>query len=137
MIATGNTVGQGDEHGMYNGARPQSLAFLNRFPCWVQVPYLDKKERKKLLDRVVEGLTKTDSSNLMKYVELHLSSFEKGDIIQPISPRTFLAIGRKCVFYNAMKVNKPLEKAIIDTVLNACNSSDRSVLSGAMQRALG
>jgi cobaltochelatase CobS len=48
IFATGNTVGQGDEFGMYQGARPQSLAMLDRFTVWVKVEYLNSTERKKL-----------------------------------------------------------------------------------------
>jgi hypothetical protein len=54
IFATGNTVGQGDEFGMYQGARPQSLAMLDRFTVWVKVEYLNSTERKKLLKARVD-----------------------------------------------------------------------------------
>ena len=40
ICATANTVGQGDEFGMYQGARPQSMAFIDRFPVFIKVPYM-------------------------------------------------------------------------------------------------
>ena len=42
MFATGNTVGQGDEEGLYQGARPQSAALLDRFTVWKRVDYRTK-----------------------------------------------------------------------------------------------
>ena len=49
MFATGNTQGQGDEKGMYQGARPQSLALLDRFTVWAKIDYLDAKQRRNLV----------------------------------------------------------------------------------------
>ena len=45
MFATGNTVGQGDEFGMYQGARPQSIALLDGSPCG-RTNYMPKHARK-------------------------------------------------------------------------------------------
>jgi cobaltochelatase CobS subunit len=134
MVATGNTVGQGDEHGLYNGARPQSMAFLNRFPCWIHVEYLNKEEREELVSNLVPSLTYKYKVPLLKYVSLHLTAFENAEVIQPISPRTFISIAEKTMFYVTCKHEKPLYKAVYDTVICASNLSDRTVLLGLLDR---
>lgn len=134
MIATGNTVGQGDEFGMYLGARPQSAAFLNRFPCWVNVPYLEDSQIKDLVQKKVPGISKENLTKLGKYIRLHLDAFLNADIIQPLSPRTYLGVANKVNFYTMCNVEDPFRKAIQDTIASACNSSDRLAVMGFVDK---
>lgn len=138
MFATGNTVGQGDEHGRYHGARPQSAAFLNRFTSWVQVPHLDNEQRKKLLENTVKGITPTLVEAVDKFTELHLGAFYAADVVQPSSPRTYIGIGEKAVFYMAMGNDEvaSFKYSVRDTVLNACNSTDKGILAEFVERVL-
>ena len=102
MFATGNTVGQGDEHGMYQGARPQSLAFLDRFTIWGQVDYLDESARAALITRHVPSLTGDETTIINKYVTEHLTAFEQAKILQPISPRGMLAVAKAIAHLNTI-----------------------------------
>lgn len=132
MFATGNTNGQGDEHGIYQGARPQSAAFLNRFTNWVNVQYMDAKQIKELIESSVPAYPK--AKELSDYVSHHQEMFEKAEVVQPISPRTFISLAQKAVFYESMGITKPHEAAHRDTVLNACNSDDSKTLHGLFAR---
>jgi cobaltochelatase CobS len=87
MFATGNTVGQGDEEGMYQGARPQSMALLDRFTVWLRVDYLNKEQREDLVMRHNPSLDSKTLKVLSQYIDEHLEAFTGGKILQPITPR--------------------------------------------------
>jgi len=135
MVATGNTVGQGDEYGMYQGARPQSMAMIDRFTIWVNVPYLDKKQRDDLLKSKVPLLKDNQREQLNQYVGEHLEAFTTSKVLQPISPRGMLSLGDTIVnfctlFNNKDAVNEALEAVILDR----CTQQDRAVLKGIVNR---
>lgn len=130
MFATGNTVGQGDEFGMYQGARPQSLALLDRFQVWAKVDYLTDKERNDLVKRHYPMLKDEDRNVICKYVTEHLTAFREASIVQPISPRGMLAIAE------AFVLMKDLKQAVTMTTLDKANQEDRTTLNGIVSRVI-
>ena len=129
MFATGNTVGQGDEHGMYQGARPQSLAFLDRFTLWLKVDYMKTNEYVKLVKEKVPTLAEKDAVLLGKYITEHFKAFTGATITQPLSPRGMLAIANYTTIFG-------LKAALTACVLNKANEDDRAVLEGIIDRVL-
>lgn len=138
MFGTGNTVGQGDEHGMYQGARPQSLAFLDRFTIWGKVDYLDEQQRLNLIWDHYPTLSEKDVTTINKYTTEHLSAFKDAKILQPISPRGMLAIANATNFMNIMYpgAKDNLRKAVTLVVVDRATESDGAVIKGVMQRVL-
>ena len=138
MFATGNTVGQGDEHGMYQGARPQSLAFLDRFTIWGQVDYLDDKSRAALISRHVPSLTEQETTIINKYVTEHLTAFEQAKILQPISPRGMIAVAKSVAHLNTILPGRKanLKQAFNMVILNRCTQADRAVIKGIIDRVV-
>lgn len=136
MFGTGNTVGQGDEHGMYQGARPQSLAFLDRFTIWAKVDYLSDEERKNLVKRHFPMLADEEVSVIGKYTTEHLDAFEKAKVLQPISPRGMLAIARSVMFFNSIypKDKKNMHRALTQTIVDRATEADAAVLKGLVDR---
>ena len=128
MFGTGNTVGQGDEHGMYQGARPQSMAFLDRFTIWDKVEYLNPEERKKLLERSYPVLDTEVQAQVLQYVTEHLEAFEQQKVIQPISPRGMLAICQASIMLGSLR------EALEMSVLDRANNEDRATLLGLIDR---
>lgn len=55
ITATGNTALRGDMLGVYNGAKPQDIALMDRF-VKTRARYLGKRQEKALLKRVVPNL---------------------------------------------------------------------------------
>ena len=122
-------VGQGDEEGMYQGARPQSLAFLDRFTVWATVEYLSPDQREKLIERIVPALKEEDRKKIVQYTNEHLELFTSAKVLQPISPRGMLAVAKAaCIF--------PLEEALRMTVLDRASSDDKSALGGIIDRVV-
>lgn len=136
MFGTGNTVGQGDEHGMYQGARPQSLAFLDRFTIWAKVEYLKEKDRKDLLKRHFPVLSEEEATVITKYSTEHLDAFEKAKVLQPISPRGMLAIARALIFFNSVYPldKKNVHRALTQTIVDRATEADGAVLKGLVDR---
>ncbi len=136
MFGTGNTVGQGDEHGMYQGARPQSLAFLDRFTIWAKVPYLEEKERKALLKAHYPALSDEESTVITKYSTEHLTAFEQAKVLQPISPRGILAIANALTFLNGIYPGdkKNVHRALTQTIVDRATEADAAVLKGLVDR---
>lgn len=136
MFGTGNTVGQGDEHGMYQGARPQSLAFLDRFTIWAKVDYLSDTERQNLVKRHFPMLAEEEVNVIGKYTTEHLDAFEKAKVLQPISPRGMLAIARSVMFFNSIypEDKKNLHRALTQTIVDRATEADAAVLKGLVDR---
>lgn len=136
MFGTGNTVGQGDEHGMYQGARPQSLAFLDRFTIWAKVDYLSDTERQNLVKRHFPMLAEEEINVIGKYITEHLDAFEKAKVLQPISPRGMLAIARSVMFFNSIypKDKKNMHRALTQTIVDRATEADAAVLKGLVDR---
>ncbi len=136
MFGTGNTVGQGDEHGMYQGARPQSLAFLDRFTIWAKVNYLDEKQRTDLLKRHYPSLADSEVSQVIKYSTEHLTAFGDAKVLQPISPRGILAVANALMFFNSVYPGdkKNLHRALTQTIVDRATEADGAVLKGIVDR---
>ncbi len=128
MFATGNTVGQGDEHGMYQGARPQSLAFLDRFTVWCGVDYMDETQREELIKRHYPTFKTEDLNQFSKYIREHIEAFTGGKVLQPITPRGMLAIARATIILG------DFSEALNMCVLDKASSDDRATLRGLIDR---
>jgi cobaltochelatase CobS len=138
MFATGNTVGQGDEFGMYQGARPQSMAMLDRFTVWAHIDYLNEAERKRLITKRVPSLAKDMLDKVNKYVTEHIEAFKTSKVMQPITPRGYLDMAEAIVMFTqvfpASKQSKAVEEAVAMTVLDRASVQDRAVLTGIVNR---
>tara|TARA_X000000950_G_scaffold66920_1_gene82542 strand:+ start:1610 stop:3487 length:1878 start_codon:yes stop_codon:yes gene_type:complete len=137
MFATGNTVGQGDEFGMYQGARPQSLAFLDRFTVWSHIDYMPKHLRKKLIEANCPSLDVADLDRISNYVDEHLQAFKDSKVMQPISPRGYVALGQAVqAFYQFFESDKQkaFNQAFETTILDRATVQDRVVLQGIGNR---
>ena len=134
LFATGNTVGQGDEYGMYQGARPQSMAMLDRFTVWIKVDYMSKGDRMKLLKSTAPNLDGNALDKINQYVGEHLEAFTTSKVLQPISPRTYMAFASAVDLFTSMSVPDPIEQALSTTILDRASVQDRAVLSGLSNR---
>lgn len=136
MVATANTNGMGDEHGMYPATSPQSSAFLDRFTRWVEVDYMDEKLRKQLIKSTAPGLSAKDVALLSKYVTEHQTAFTEGQVMLPITPRGYKSMA-KVMAQEIGRGAEPAEAlrwAVKYGQLNRALSTDRAVLQGLLDR---
>jgi len=138
MFATGNTQGQGDEHGMYAGARPQSMAFLDRFTVWCQVDYLAANDRKKLIKAKVPSLTDTQLELVCQYTKEHLEAFKSAKVMQPLSPRGMISLAQAVGMFVSMAEDgseaAAVKRAFGTTILDRATSTDHAVMRGIVDR---
>ena len=138
-FATGNTVGQGDEYGMYQGARVQSTALLDRFAVWQKIDYLKPEDRDDLIRAKAPGLPDDLRTKLNRYITEHLTAFTTSKVLQPLSPRGFLGLADALVFFiDVIPTRKDaVQQALEATILDRCSVQDRVVLSGLASRVFG
>jgi len=138
MFATGNTQGQGDEHGMYAGARPQSMAFLDRFTVWCQVDYLGANDRKKLIKAKVPSLNDTQLELVCQYTKEHLEAFKSAKVMQPLSPRGMISLAQAIGMFVSMAEDggesAAIKRAFGTTILDRATSTDHAVMRGIVDR---
>lgn len=133
IIATANTQGQGDDFGIYQGARAQSMAFLDRFTIWVKCDYLPNDQERKLIQNLVPEASKNIIDQVMNYVNEHRAAFDQLKVAQPLSPRTIMSMTQLAVFFDAID-DRPLLRAAQASMLNKCNSSDKNIVIGILDR---
>jgi cobaltochelatase CobS len=136
IFATANTVGQGDDYGNYQGARNQSMAFLDRFTVWISVDYLRPNEEKALIKSRVPDLSDSQAELVIKYVKEHRSAFIDSEIAQPLSPRGVIALAEAIVMFGGLYPDEETgtKIAVNATILNKANPQDRNVLEGVIDR---
>lgn len=101
IVATGNTAGSGDESGLYPACRILSAATLDRFPEFIEVPYLTVEEESALIQGRA-GSKKTVATKLAKFANEMRAAFTKGELPVSYSPRRSVAFARAVEDYKSM-----------------------------------
>lgn len=138
IVATANTVGQGDEFGMYQGARPQSSAMLDRFTTFIKVPYLSTEQEVALVKAKFPAIPAGVAETIGRFVTEHREAFTKASILMPLSPRGVGALaGAFLNFFNVLGNEKQaLNHAFESTLLAKASEQDRAVIAGLLKRVL-
>jgi len=139
IFATANTKGQGDEFGMYQGARVQSMAFLERFTSWVKIDYMQGDDRKRLIQSKVPSIGDNALMKINQYIGEHIEAFTGSQVMQPISPRGYLELASAYTFLsgNSHSDERALHDALGMVILDRATEQDRLVLEGISQRVFG
>ena len=141
IMATGNTKGQGDDTGLYPGARQQTEAFRDRFTCWINVEYLTESERMQLIVSKVSGIDNSTASKLNKYATEHMTAFKSAQVIQPLTPRGIISLGEALVHFAALFPKHVAKDGVMQAfntvVLDRASQQDAVVLKGIVDRVFG
>lgn len=135
IIATANTRGQGDEMGLYQGAMVQSEAYRDRFTVWVEVDYLDAEQETDVLLANVPELDKAVADKMIQLAGEIRKAFTGGEILQTISPRALIEMGRGYCFYSEMlNPSDAIMMSIELTVLNKAATDSQAVIKEIAKR---
>ncbi|WP_109076278.1 MULTISPECIES: MoxR family ATPase [unclassified Azospirillum] len=146
IAATANTKLQGNSTGAFQGARPQSAAFRDRFPICIEFDYLSEDQEVALLVAKVPGLKEPDARRLVKFADEVRTARKAGDIMETLSPRglvtlasmmvSFFAIGTGTSGTAAAERKKLMDFALNMTVFNKAETADALVIRGLADRCI-
>jgi len=131
IMATGNTKGQGDDTGAYQGARHQSLAFLDRFSMFMTIPYLDEKREVELITSHVSGFPKPKAQELVRFANEVREAFQNGSIYTSVSIRGLTTCAETYAHYLPYMKNEEetLNYALETSIMNRCTQQDFANIS--------
>ena len=149
IFATGNTIGQGDETGLYSGTQVQNFAQLDRFTMVEFVDYPSTKIEEAIVKKQcgltdenlkkqfgVSEISEKDNSasivkNIVQVAKLVREAFRKEEVTTTMSTRTLVNIGNKLLMFGDIK------RAYKVGYLNKLNSQDREFCEEIIQRQWG
>lgn len=132
VVATANTVGQGDETGLYtHGTRHQNYAQLNRFGLCIRMDYLPPEQEEKMLMKRFsdQDLKKHEAEAFIKTINAVRDGFTNGAVSVPLSTRDLINWVEKYLF-----IGNPM-KAAVYCFLNRMTIDDAEACKGIIQRA--
>jgi len=89
FVATGNTNGTGDEHGLYSGTNIQNAANYSRFGMTIPVEYMSKRHETSVVQGQ-GGVTKEDAEMLIDWAQEIRKAFDSKKIGATVGPRELI-----------------------------------------------
>lgn len=132
IFATSNSLGQGDDLGIYHGTNLINQAQMDRFNIVASLNYVDEQSEIAILQQKLpflkQEIHKQTAKAMVKMANLTRESFKNGDISSLISLRTLLSWGQNIAIFGDIK------KAFILSFYNKVIADERAVLAEFYQR---
>ena len=132
LFATANTIGLGDDMGIYHGTNQINQGQIDRWNIVTVLNYLSPENELKVV------LGKLDELKEKKYIEkiklmialagLVRKGFVQGDLTSVLSPRTIIN------WADNYKIFEDLIFSFKLTFLNKCDENDKSIIAEYFQR---
>ena len=107
VLATANTKGKGSEDGRFVFTNIMNEAFLERFPITIEQEYPSVSIEKKILNKVLDKLGKSDSEfadKLVRWADIIRKTFKEGAVDEIIATRRLVHIANAfAIFGSRMK----------------------------------
>lgn len=135
LFATSNTLGAGDDLGIYHGTNLINQAQMDRWNIVAALNYLDEKHEVEILLKKLSFLNSKLHQNtaqaMVRLANLTRESFKNGDISNLISLRTLISWGRNIEIFGVVKT------AFILSFFNKVIDEEKPVLREFYQRVFG
>lgn len=132
IIATANTIGQGDDTGLYGaGTRVQNYAQINRFSLTIKLGYLPEDKEIEMLQKRFDELEGHECAGLVRAVNAVREAHEAAQISVPLSPRDLINWTEKY-----MLLGKPIRAARY-AFLNRMSAEDSLTTLNILTRIFG
>jgi len=135
LFATSNTLGAGDDMGIYHGTNLINQAQMDRWNIAISLNYLDEATELKILQKKVPILQEEiycDTAKMMiKLANITREAFKNGDISNLISLRTLISWGNNIKIFNSIK------NAFAFSFLNKVIDDEKIVVKEFYQRIFG
>lgn len=128
IFCTANTLGMGDETGLYNGTQPQNFAALDRFKQAVTVNYPKEAVEKEIVKKKTGLDDKEILNKILEYATLIRNAFVKEEIRTTMSTRTIINIAEKIIDFGDVRM------AYSVAYINKCSGEDRKFAEECLQR---
>jgi len=138
IVATGNTKGQGDESGIYNGTRPQSGASMDRFPVMIEFDYMTKKEVGSILSKKFESVDEDVVENLTKFAHEYWIAFQNAQLTTPLTLRGLENVLEMYRFFRSSGMAKKdsIRVSVLNTCVSKANKVENQVINGLTDRTV-
>ena len=107
VLATANTKGKGSEDGRFVFTNIMNEAFLERFPITIEQEYPSVTVEKKIINKVLDKLGKSDSEfadKLVRWADIIRKTFKEGAVDEIIATRRLVHIANAfAIFGSRMK----------------------------------
>jgi len=135
LFATSNTLGSGDDLGIYHGTNLINQAQMDRWNVVASLNYLDEKHELEILLKKLPFLNSKLHQNsakmMVKLANLTRESFKNGDISNLISLRTLISWGKNIEIFGDVKTAFEL------SFLNKIIDDEKDVIKEFYQRVFG
>ena len=131
IVGTSNTVGLGDETGLYAGTSQQNYAQLDRFKLVAEVDYPGVPEERRILNKLLPELHEEHVTKLLNVAKDVRTAFKRGDIMVTQSTRTVINLAELMIDFGDVKFAYEMGW------LNKMTQSDRGVVTEMIQRIWG
>ncbi|MBL6665324.1 MAG: AAA family ATPase [Rickettsiales bacterium] len=133
IFATSNTIGSGDDLGIYHGTNLINQAQMDRWNIVGALNYLDEKQELEILTKKIDYLknNKNIAKSMIKLANLTRESFKNGDISNIISLRTLISWGKNIEIFGQIKT------AFILSFLNKIIEDEKPIINEFYQRVFG
>ena len=130
VIATANTLGWGDESGLYAGTAPMNEALLDRFHTVITMAYPDPASETRRLVQVT-GVAVAVAEKMAAAAKMIREAQQRDAMASSFSPRRVLMWARK-----AVRMGDP-KRAAKYTVTNRLGPEESAFVNGIIQRHFG
>ncbi len=135
LFATSNTLGAGDDLGIYHGTNLINQAQMDRWNIVASLNYLDEKNELEILLRKLPFLNskihEQTAKMMVRLANLSREAFKNGDISNLISLRTLISWGRNIEIFSSVKT------AFILSFFNKVIDDEKPVMKEFYQRVFG
>jgi cobaltochelatase CobS len=135
LFATSNTLGNGDDLGIYHGTNLINQAQMDRWNIALHLDYLNEEQEIAILLKKIPSLNKKPYQNtakmMVKLANLSRSAFKNGDLSTIISLRTLISWGTNIEIFNSVKT------AFILSFYNKLIEEEKTLINEFFQRIFG
>ena len=134
IFGTCNTLGLGDNTGLYSGTQNLNQGQLDRWNIFSTLNFIEPSVEKKIIEGKI-GKSKSKLadklSSMIRLANLIRQAFSSSDLSVTMSPRTCILWAENFIIFG------DLEKAFKLTFLNKCDSNDKKIIIELYQRCFG
>jgi cobaltochelatase CobS len=134
IFGTCNTLGLGDNTGLYSGTQNLNQGQLDRWNIFSTLNFIEPEIEKKIIEGKL-GKNKSKISDkltsMIRLANLIRQAFSSSDLSVTMSPRTCIVWAENFIIFGN------LEKAFKLTFLNKCEMNDKKIIIELYQRCFG